>query len=348
MASRQGRETDMQQWLRRALGALLLLGSVGLVAMTEQGLLDHRNASQRHGGQILDLSAGGPPQAGQHGYMVRVAGPVKVVEAPYDTEFGQRAQAPVLIRHVEMFQWREVRVGDDVHYELDWVDRPVDSRRFEHAMGHTNPESFPVQGKQFDAGQVRIGAYSLSPALLHALPGGDSVAPDMKSLPPNLAASFSLYNGYLMTSAKPEQPRLGDLRVSWEVVPAQEITVFAQLDGDQLVPAVHATDGKGFDVQVGDRDLIDVVPDVPESPSFVWLRRILALVLGVLGALLLLPERRRTYHDVLLATGAGALLVGAVASVLWLGTDMAVGAAWFGVALVGLGLAVWRIRVSST
>lgn len=348
MGSRQGRGTDMQQWLRRALGALLLLGSVGLVAMTEQGLLDHRHASQRHGGQILDLGAGGPPQAGQHGYMVRVAGPVRVVEAPYDPEFGQRAQAPVLIRHVEMFQWREVRVGDDVHYELDWVDRPVDSRRFERTIGHANPESFPIQGKQFDAGQVRVGAYSLSPALLHALPGSNPVAPDMKSLPPNLAASFSLYNGYLTTSAKPEQPRLGDLRVSWEAVPAQEITVFAQLDGDQLVPAVHATDGKGFDVQVGDRDLVDVVPDVPESPSFVWLRRILALVLGMFGALLLLPERPRTYHDLLLAAGAGALLVGAVASVLWLGTDMAVGGAWFGVALLGLGLAVWRIRASAS
>lgn len=348
MGSRQGRGTDMQQWLRRALGALLLLGSVGLVAMTEQGLLDHRHASQRHGGQILDLGAGGPPQAGQHGYMVRVAGPVRVVEAPYDPEFGQRAQAPVLIRHVEMFQWREVRVGDDVHYELDWVDRPVDSRRFERTIGHANPEGFPIQGKQFDAGQVRVGAYSLSPALLHALPGSNPVAPDMKSLPPNLAASFSLYNGYLTTSAKPEQPRLGDLRVSWEAVPAQEITVFAQLDGDQLVPAVHATDGKGFDVQVGDRDLVDVVPDVPESPSFVWLRRILALVLGTFGALLLLPERPRTYHDLLLAAGAGALLVGAVASVLWLGTDMAIGGAWFGVALLGLGLAVWRIRASAS
>ena len=105
MSGRLGRDTDMQQWIRRALGALLLLGSVGLVAMTEQGLLDHRNASQRHGGQILDLGAGGPPQAGQHGYMVRVAGPVRVVEAPYDPEFGQRG-APARAAHAEAGVWR--------------------------------------------------------------------------------------------------------------------------------------------------------------------------------------------------------------------------------------------------
>ncbi|HET6555525.1 MAG TPA: TMEM43 family protein [Dyella sp.] len=336
----------MRQWTRRVLGALLLLGGAGLAAMTEQGLLDHRHASDRHGGQIIDVGATGDTQVG-HGYLVRVAGPVKVVEAPYDPEFGQRAQVPVLIRHVEMFQWREVRVAGDIHYELDWVDRPVDSSRFAHPAGHANPERFLVQGKQFDAGQVRLGGYSLSPVLLHALPGSDALTPDMKSLPSNLAASFSLYDRYLTTSAKPEQPRLGDLRVSWETVPPQQVTVFAQVDGDQLVPAASAADGKGYDVQVGDRALVDVVPDVPESPSFVWPRRIAALLLGVLGALLLLPERPRTHHDVLLAVGASTLLVGALACVMWLGTDMTAGAEWFGVALVGLGLAVWRIRATA-
>jgi hypothetical protein len=98
---------------------------------------------------------------------------------------------------------------------------------------------------------------------------------------------------------------------------------------------------------VGDRALVDVLPDVPEAPSLVWPRRIAALLLGLFGALLLLPERPRTHHDLLLAAGAGSLLVGALASVMWLGTDMAVGGAWFAVALVGLGVAVWRIRATA-
>jgi len=145
----------------------------------------------------------------------------------------------------------------------------------------------------------------------------------------------------------PEQPRLGDLRVSWEAVPAQVVTVFAQVDGDQLVPAASALDGKGFDVQVGDRSLVDVVPDVPAPPSFVALRRMAAVLLAMLGALLLLPERPRTHHDLLLAVGSGILLVAAVACVMWLGTDMAVGGTWFGAALAGMALAVWRLRATA-
>lgn len=337
----------MQPWLRRVLGALLLLAGAGVIAMTEQGLLETRHASDRHGGQILDLGDGGSPGQTRHGYLVRVSGPMRVVEEPYDPEFGQKAHAPVLIRHVEMFQWREISVGGLVHYELDWVDRPVDSRHFAQPAGHINPERFPIEGKQFDAGQVRLGSYSMSAPLLHALPGGDLITPEIKSLPANLVASFSLNGNYFTTGNHPDRPRLGDLRVSWEAIPSQVITVFAQVNGDQLVPSANATDGKGFDVQIGERALVDVVPDVPAPPSYVWLRRVLALLFATLGALLILPERPRTHHDVLLAVGAGLLLVCAVACVMWLGTDVGAGAAWFVGALAGMGVAVWRIRATA-
>lgn len=337
----------MQPWLRRVLGVLLLLAGAGLVAMTEQGLLDNRHASDRHGGQIFDLGGGDSPSAGHHGNLVRVSGAVRVIEEPFDPEFGQRAHAPVLIRHVEMFQWRELRLGGDVHYEQDWVDRPIDSRGFAHTSGHVNPERFPIEGKQFDSGQARVGNYVLSAPLLHALLGGELIAPNIKTLPTNLAASFAPNGNYFTTSEHPDHPVLGDLRVSWEAVPAQVVTVFAQINGDQLVPSASATDGKGFDVQIGERSLVDVVPDVPAPPSFVWARRIGGLLLAMLGALLLLPERPRTHHDALLAVGSGALLISAVACVMWLGTDMTVGAVWFGVALVGMGVAVWRLRVTA-
>lgn len=337
----------MQPWFRRVLGGLLLLAGAGLVVATEQGLLDNRHASDRHGGKIVDVGDGSSPEQEHHGNLVRVAGPLRVVEDPFDPEFRQRAHAPVMIRHVEMFQWREIRVGSDVHYELDWVDRPVDSRRFAQPSGHTNPERFPLEGKQFDAGQVRLGNYAMSPPLLHALPGGELIAPDLKALPANLAASFSLNGDYLTTSAHPEQPRLGDLRVSWEAVPPQVVTVFAQVNGDELTPAAGTTEGRGFDVQTGDRRLADVLPDVPPPPSFVWLRRIAALLLAVLGALLLLPERPRTHHDLLLAVGSGILLLSAVACAMWLGTDMTVGGAWFLGALAGMGVAVWRLRATA-
>ncbi|HEY9133134.1 MAG TPA: TMEM43 family protein, partial [Dyella sp.] len=278
----------------------------------------------------------------QYGHMVRAVGQPEVIEAPYDPDFNQHAKTPVLVRHVEMFQWREVRLGEQVHYEVDWVDRPVDSSRFAQPGGHENPGTFPIEGKQFDAGLVRLNGLALAPALLHALPGSETVAPETSNMPANMAATFTLYDGYLVTSAKPGHPRLGDIRVSWEAVPLQTLTVFARVDGDRLVPAADVSDGKGFEVQVGDRRLDDVLPDVPSEPALLWARRVIAVLLGALGVFLLLQGRSR---DVLLAAGIGVLAIGAVAGACWIGGDGMHAVSWLLVAAIGAGVAAWRVRV---
>lgn len=327
----------------RLLGVLLLVGGLGLLAATESGLLAYRQAALRHGGEVLDLGRSIDPPHGAQGRMARVAGMVDVVAPARDEDFNQSARAPVLIRHVEMFQWREIVVGGQPYYELEWVDRPVDSDRFVHPAGHANPGGFRIAGRQFDAGEVRVGGLRLSPALLHALPGSERIAPDPQALPPNLAASFSLADGYLVTSAHPESPRLGDLRVSWEAVPAQEVTLVGRINGDQLVPATDAPDGKGYEVQVGDRPLVDVFPDLPVPPEGVLPRRVLAWLLAALGVLALLWERRQHVSDVLLPVGLAALLVGAVGGAMWLGGSAGVSLRWFGVGVVGLAAAGWPL-----
>lgn len=329
--------------LLKVLGGLLLLVGLALLASTENGLLAYRQAAQRHGGEVLDLGSQVGPQSGQYGYMVRVAGPLEVVAPPRDVDFNQSATVPVLIRHVEMFQWREVIVGGVAYYELDWVDRPVDSNRFMHPAGHANPGNFPIEGRQFDAGEVRVGGFRLSTPLLHALPGSARLTPDERALPPNLAASFSKDGDYFTTSAHPQSPRLGDLRVSWETVPVQAVTLVGRLDGDTLVPAADAADGKGYEVQIGDRALVDIFPDLPVPPELVMPRRAIALLLAALGVLALLWDRRQHISDVLLPVGLGALLIGAVGGAMWLGGSARVSMHWFGLAALGLAVAGWPL-----
>ena len=324
-------------------GALLMLAGVGLVAMTIRGQLNYRAAVERHGGEVTSLAEDALPQAGQHGAMVRLVGTPQVVEAPLDPDFNLQVDTPVLVRHVEMFQWREVRIGNSVHYELDWVDRPLDASHFKEPVGHTNPASFPLSGKQFDAGLVRLGGFRLSPQLLNALPGSEQVAPDPKLLPENLAASFTPYQDYLVTSARPGDPRLGDLRVSWNAVPLQEMTIVARIDGDKLVAAADAADGKGYDVEVGNVPLLDVFPDLPVPPAHVMGSRVLAMLLAMLGAFLLLVTHRHR-GDVLMALALGALAVGTVASVLWLERDALMLCGWLAVTLCGLVVAAWRVQ----
>ncbi|GAB2566495.1 hypothetical protein ISP15_13280 [Dyella jejuensis] len=337
---------SIRELLWPALGALVLLIGVGVAAVAEKGQIDYRMQIWRHGGDVLDLGGNGRPDAGEQGYMVRVVGPLQVVEAPLDEQFSQQTSQPVLIRHVQMFQWHELRYGGPASYELDWEDHPVDSSHFQHPEGHANPSKFPLQGAQFDAGLVRLSDFVLAPALVHALPGSQPISPDLRSLPSNLAASFSLYQDSLVTSAVPSHPQLGDLRVSWEAVPAQTVTVVAKVDGNRLVPANDAADGIGFAVQLGDVPLADIYSDLPLPPEHPWLRRLFALLLATLGAALLSTWHHRRV-DFILAPAIALLLVGAIDAVLWLGNDGSLAAGWFVLALAGAALTAWRVRALS-
>ena len=49
--------------------------------------------------------------------------------------------------------------------------------------------------------------------------------PKIAQLPPNLAASFQLDDGRLVTSKNPAKPEVGDLRVTWTRVPEQVVSV---------------------------------------------------------------------------------------------------------------------------
>ena len=249
-----------------AAGLLLLVLGIALAVWTERSLANYRAALQQHGGAVTDLGADAEPQPGLQGKLVRISGTPRVVVPPLDADFGQHADTPLLARRVEMFQWRELRLGNSVTYELDWADKPQDSSRFAQPNGHANPGPFAIAGKRFEAGQVQLGGYMLDAALVRSLPGSEAVAPDMKALPANLAASFSLHDKALVTSAKPGSPRLGDLRVSWRAVPLQEVTMIARVAGDRLVAAPNAADGGDYGVNVGDSALLDMRPDMAAHP----------------------------------------------------------------------------------
>jgi hypothetical protein len=192
-----------------------------------------------------------------------------------------------------------------------------------------------LHGRQFLAGLVRVGGFALDPVLVRALPGSEPVAPDPAHLPANLAASFSLHGQYLTTSADPAAPRLGDVRVSWQAVPLQPVTIFARLDGNRLVPAPQADEGPGYEVQVGQRSLSDVLPDVPEPPQLTTLRRLGAMLLAAAGSFLLLWDRRRRGTDLLLAVAVGVTAIGAVSCACWLGGDWSPAVHWLAIAVAG-------------
>ncbi len=329
-------------WPPRLAALLLGVAALALIAATERGVGAHVAALDRHGGAVRDLGAAAAPSSRLYGYMVRVTGTPQVVELPLDADFGVQADTPVLIRHVAMFQWHEINVGYPL-YEQDWVNHAVDSATFGDPRGHANPGPLPIPPRRFIAPRVRLDGFVLDPAIIDAIPGSVPLKPDFGRLPPNLAATFHIAGDALVSSADPRAPHLGDLRIRWREVPLQPISVFARAEGDRLLPARSVAAG-GFVVQLGDRSLADLLPDVPDAPAWPWAQRLLALLLAVAAVLLVAAPWPRLRRDPLFVIPAALAPLALLAAIEWLRLRTGLAAGVLLLAVATAVLAGWRVR----
>jgi hypothetical protein len=234
------------------------------------------------GGFVLTGSAATPgPDA--DGKLVLAVGSPEVKSPARDEQFGVAVDAPALLRKVEMFQWNETNVGGQRGYELDWFAHPIDSSAFHDPAGHSNPGAFPISAARFDSPGVVVAGFELDPALVHMIHGPEPIEPDFSRLPANMAATFQVRGGTLVTSANPAHPQVGDLRVSWLQIAPGELTVFARDRDGTLEPAHDPAGDQIAQVLLGKLSLTDVLTDAPQPPGFKWARRILAVLLAWAG-----------------------------------------------------------------
>src|SRR5262249_27748506 len=119
---------------------------------------------------------------------------------------------------VEMYQWREHCSGDECSYDAVWSRQPIDSSRFRQRQGHDNPP-WRLADAHFAAERVHVGAYAIAADLLAERGGSAELPVHAADLPPNLAASFGEAAGRLFAGGDPAQPKVGEVRVSYRVLP---------------------------------------------------------------------------------------------------------------------------------
>lgn len=339
-----GRGVWSRPWLRVFLGVVGLALAVLLLVRNERRVVHYRTVSGFHGGVVDDLGSSGHPGDAEDGRMVRIDGMPKVVTPPRDPMFQVSAGVTRLRRTVAMFQWRQVDEGGHIHYEMDWVDHPVDATHFAQPAGHANPSHFPVRDAHFLAPRVTLNGFELAPDMVAGLHGALALKPDFSSLPPNLAVSFQNVDGELLTCADPLSPRLGDLRVSWQGVPPQVVTVIARVQGHTLVAARGTRDGHGYVIRSGNRPLAAMLPDLPPRPPAPMFWRGLALLAAWIGGALLVSRWIRPVPAVLAGLLLGAALLCAVTAALWWSVALSYGAFW-GLMLVLCATGAWAAAV---
>jgi len=221
------------------IGLVLVVVSIGLLYWNEGRAVTASRALGRGAAAIVEVSAT-PVDASANGKLVHVSGMMQPTTPARDPVFGVTGDRVLrLSRTVEMYQWKEEASSHSQQsvggskttettytYQHVWSAQPIVSTQFKVRDGHQNPP-MELRSATFDGAEVKLGAYRVDPPLLNKLA---AFAPlPVPAAPPAgyQAAGDGFYRGQ-----DPNQPMIGDLRVTFGAIPAQTISVAAaQSDG---------------------------------------------------------------------------------------------------------------------
>lgn len=132
----------------------------------------------------------------------------------------------VLKRKVEMFQWAELpdEKGGDPEYKMGWYPGQIDFFKFKTPLGHENPLA-SIAPEVLKVGTSRFGGFDGSQIVAHVLKFEPlSLSPEILKDP-----SVEIVDNRIMIRRTPGNtlPGLGDVRVSYEVLPQGDYTVMA-------------------------------------------------------------------------------------------------------------------------
>ena len=184
------------------------------------------------------------------GKQISVSGDLVAKAAAIDSQLGISApDAVMLLRFVEMLQWQQQCRGTECTYQQVWSPQLINSSKFREPADHQNPARLPMTTARFSSNDVRLGAFRIDAATLgnYRLDASLRIKPTpfrvtSAQLPSNLAPTFRDFNGALY-AGDPEHRKVGDVRVSYRIIPVSKVDVIGIQRGDKLVVQKSAAPG---------------------------------------------------------------------------------------------------------
>ena len=240
------------------------------------------------------------------GKLVHVSGKADTKDVLSDDTFGVSIAAIRLSRKVEMYQWREnskteekKKLGGSVEkkttytYEMVWADELISSSDFKES-GHDNPAAMEFTSEEWTATAVTLGAFRLNERQIARIGSAKAY-----QVPTNAVCGveriqrqgpYIYVPGYATRSNNKNnrvaatQPRIGDMRVSFEVVYPHDISIVAKQRGDSFVGYTAKTGKKVDLLSDGIRDSAEMFASARSGNSmFTWFVRIGGFILMFLG-----------------------------------------------------------------
>lgn len=217
----------------------------------------------------------------------------------------------------------------------------MSSQDFKIPSGHENTVRVQTASQKFMAQNVTFGAYRLPGFLVKSISGERPLALDMTegqraelqkrffSRDPNPSAQNAggpttmvhSQSNMLYFGRSPNEPRVGDVRVSFTEVPQNDISIIATVSGNTF-RQFRASNGNSFSrLSMGEQDMNAMFDAAKSSNSIMtWILRLVGLLLCI-GGIRMLVAPLQVLADVIPFVGSivglGTSLVSGVIGTAW-------------------------------
>jgi hypothetical protein len=232
------------------LGLLFCLSAIKTLTHSEQNAVS-QTRTLNEGERIVILTEGEQLDTNYEGKLVHVSGEATSDDVLRDTLFDVDMVNIIKLRRVvEMYQWEEAQSTDEYgtsHYAYYrvWKSYLIESSLFQRHTVYQNPITMPITGQTISAKRVRIGEFLLSAPFIETLQNFKAFPvitySSIWQVEENIGNQFPkreihFFDNYYYIGKNPNKPQIGDLRIQFEIVPAQSLSIIAQqLDG-YLIP----------------------------------------------------------------------------------------------------------------
>jgi hypothetical protein len=300
-------ETTSQSWFSRIgesiksvlIGLLMFVASFPLLFWNEGRAVRTARSLTQGSGSVVSVPADAVDPS-HEGKLVHVTGPVTTSGPAADPELGVEAQGLKLVRKAEMYQWVESKKSEThkklgggeetvttYEYKRDWSGDAVDSSAFKHPEGHENPGAFPVESQTFAAADPKVGAFTLAPEQIDQLNDGKDVPVGeeaLANLPEELSDRAKISSGAFYLGDDPAAPKLGDTRISYQVVAPAVVSVIGAQTGQTFAPWQAEAGDTVFLVDEGTHAAAEMFQAAQSANAVMgWILRAVGFLLMFLG-----------------------------------------------------------------
>ena len=203
-----------------------------------------------------------------------------------DETFGVTIKTPIMKRTVEVYQWKETSNTDNdgnttYSYNKDWSERLIDSSEF-HETGHDNPTSKLYEDKTYTSDDVKVGAFSLSSEQVEKLSTKANFTEFNQETINGL--NLKITNNYITNSEDFENPKIGDVRITFTFNNSTEVSVLAIQSDDSFVDFTSKAGKKVNRIVDGSHNGKDMIESIRSEDKFMkWILRFFGFIICMAG-----------------------------------------------------------------